>query len=233
MTLKYEIKQDEDPESPREWGNLGIMVCFHKRYNLGDETDIKSSMFDGRDELKQHLEEEEGALHILPLYLMDHSGLAMSTSPFSCPWDSGQVGFIYATKETIEMTGVSPENVEAGLIAEVKIYDQFLTGDVWGYTIVDDDGEILDSCCGFYGRDDCEAEAKAALAACEAERAAETRRVFTISAIVDIDGLDESAVTDKLVAALAHSTAAEAICEAGIDLHSLCLVGGARHYRED
>ena len=31
----------------------------------------------------------------LPLYLMDHSGLAMQTTSFNDPWDSGQVGWIY------------------------------------------------------------------------------------------------------------------------------------------
>ena len=43
---------------------------------------------------------------ILPLYLYDHSGITMSTSVFSCPWDSGQVGWIYAEKKKlIEETG--------------------------------------------------------------------------------------------------------------------------------
>ena len=35
----------------------------------------------------------------LPLYLMDHSGLAMQTTSFNDPWDSGQVGWIYVAKE--------------------------------------------------------------------------------------------------------------------------------------
>ena len=41
---KYELKivQDTDPESPRTWDNLGTMVCFHKRYELGDKTDYRT-----------------------------------------------------------------------------------------------------------------------------------------------------------------------------------------------
>jgi hypothetical protein len=31
------IEQDESPESPREWDNAGIMVCWHRNYNLGDQ----------------------------------------------------------------------------------------------------------------------------------------------------------------------------------------------------
>lgn len=30
---------------------------------------------------------------------MDHSGLAMQTTSFNDPWDSGQVGWIYVSKE--------------------------------------------------------------------------------------------------------------------------------------
>ena len=43
---------------------------------------------------------------MLPLYLYDHSGLAMSTESFSgraphAEWDSGQVGWIYVSKEDV------------------------------------------------------------------------------------------------------------------------------------
>jgi hypothetical protein len=161
--LTLRIEQDADAESPREFDNLGIMVCFHNRYNLGDKTDLKSSMFDGWEELAKHLQEEEEATHILPLYLYDHSGITMSTGPFSCRWDSGQVGFIYTTAKRIAEMGVAEENIEQQLEAEVKVYDQYLQGDVWGYIIEDEDGEQLDSCWGFYGREDAESEARAAM----------------------------------------------------------------------
>ena len=95
----------------------------------------------------------------------------MRTGGSSGGWDSGQVGFIYATKATLKMTGVAPENVEAGLIAEVQTYDQYLRGDVWGYTVYDvktcDMGhtheEVLDSCWGFYGHDSAQEEGEASL----------------------------------------------------------------------
>ena len=30
------IDYDSDPSNPREWDNFGTMVCFHRRYALGD-----------------------------------------------------------------------------------------------------------------------------------------------------------------------------------------------------
>lgn len=160
--LKVRIEQDQDAMSPREWDNVGIMVCFHNRYNLGDKTDLKSSMFEGWEELAKHLQEEEEATHILPLYLYDHSGITMSTGSFSCPWDSGQVGFIYTTAKRVAEMGVAEENVEEQLKAEVATYDQYIRGDVWGYILEDENGEHIDSCWGFFGQEDAGQQAEEA-----------------------------------------------------------------------
>jgi hypothetical protein len=164
---QIDINQDIDPENPREaWDNLGTMVCFHGRYNLGDKTDLRSSQFTGWDELETHLRENLDAVVILPLYLYDHGGITMNTTGFSCRWDSGQVGFIYVTREKLrkeyDWKRVSPqrrERVAELLRGEVQTYDQYLTGDIYGYSITKD-GEDIDSCYGFYGSDYCEEAAK-------------------------------------------------------------------------
>ncbi|MBV6342342.1 hypothetical protein [Candidatus Magnetobacterium casense] len=155
-----EIFTYESPESPREWDNLGTMVCWHRRYSLGDKHDFKTP-----EEFKEWA--GKGLAVILPIYLYDHSGLTVSTQPFSCPWDSGQVGWIYATKEDVRQNyGVKKisakwlEHVKAVLEAEVKTYDQYLNGEVYGYKVskirkceaCGHEEEIdEDSCWGFYG----------------------------------------------------------------------------------
>jgi hypothetical protein len=148
--LTVKILNDSNPESPREWDNLGTMACFHRRYNLGDKNEFKTP-----DELQAHLEETK-AIH-LPLYLYDHSGLTMNTTGFSCPWDSGQVGIIFVTPENIRkefgkkrITAKLREKVKEILRAEVETFDEYLRGDVYGY-VVEKDGNHLDSCWGFYG----------------------------------------------------------------------------------
>ena len=163
-----EIIQDNDPESPREWDNMGTMVCFHPDYVLGDKHDYKKRDYSSWAELLEAIIKNENVAVILPLYLYDHSGITISTSPFSCPWDSGQVGFIFVTKETVRkelnvkrVTRTIQDNVSKVLIGEVETYDQFLTGDVYGYRITDTEtDEELDSCWGFYGQDCCMTEAK-------------------------------------------------------------------------
>ena len=163
---KYEYKGytisihiDEPPQNPRtEWDNFGKMVCFHRVYDLGDKHNLNKDQFSSWNELKEYLIKEEKAAVILPLYLYDHSGITMNTTPFSCPWDSGQVGFIYATREEIQeeynITNITQKihkKVADLLTSEVKTYDQYLTGEVYGYEITDSEEEFIDSCWGFFG----------------------------------------------------------------------------------
>jgi len=172
-TFKMRIERDEMAEDPREvYDNLGKMVCFHKRYTLGDPTDLAADAFKGWNAMRKYLVRKEGAEVILPLYLMDHSGLAMSTSPFACRWDSGQVGWIYVTQKDLKVAygagwADATQRVEEALKSEVDTYDKFLSGDVWGYSIVDETGEEVESCWGFYGENDAQEQGAAALAAIE------------------------------------------------------------------
>jgi len=162
--LAVKIFPDEDPSNPRtEWDNLDHMICWHRRYNLGDK-----HQFSDPQGFRDFLKSEKGAV-VLPLYLYDHSGITMSCAPFSCPWDSGQVGYIYLTRAEI-LKGYSRKRMSKKLIAkvikylegEVETYDQYLTGDVYGYVVEDEDGENVDSCCGFCGFDYAKTEAKSA-----------------------------------------------------------------------
>ena len=154
-----EIHVDEEPMSPREWDNLGTIVAFHRRYNLGDIHKYNQNDYQNWCDLKSDIIKNEKVGVILPLYLYDHSGISISTSPFQCKWDSGQIGFIFASKDTIRkefgikrVTKKYIEKVTSILESEIKVYDQYLTGDVYGFVLKVDDQEV-DSCWGFYGDD--------------------------------------------------------------------------------
>jgi hypothetical protein len=158
-----EIHWDQDPESPREWDNLGVMVCKHPRYNLGDvqigESKKDFPFFPDAQSLINYCQKED--VFALPLVLLDHSGLCMKTgSGFDCDpggWDTSRVGFIFVTNDRIRkkysVKRISKEiraRAEACLIAEVKTYSDYLEGSVYGFMVKDKDGEVLDSCWGFY-----------------------------------------------------------------------------------
>ncbi len=205
---RVRILVDQDPMSPREWDNAGRMICWHGKYNLGDDHNYDCGNFlqelafeacGGLEDEVDRLENEvwdrlyaESGFHsqydatqaingrinelvekallegyvMLPLYLYDHSDITMSTGQFSCPWDSGQVGWIICDNETIkrEFNG-DRDLAEKHLRCEVSTYDEYLTGNVYGFIVEEtdefdefdeldwDNCDELDSCWGFYGSD--------------------------------------------------------------------------------
>lgn len=151
------IWQDTQAEDSRSWDSLGTMVCWHRRYRLGDRHEFRTP-----EEFLAWVEEAgRENFVILPLYLCDHGGLAMRTVPFGDPWDSGQVGWIYAEKSEVcsafgvpEVTKEVAARAEEVLRAEVDNYDRWLRGDVYGFSLfLLQDGRLSleDSCGGFYG----------------------------------------------------------------------------------
>ena len=215
------MADDSDPMDPRDNDNLGTMVCWHSRYNLGDEqrrdsasdfwkellgddyeqvdeeTDRELNTWvdehpessisskehkDKQREVARKFKQQVQALLaakfiMLPLNLLDHSGIAMSTGSFSHVdpggWDSGQVGWIYVTIEDVlknwsvtslddlvdyhdgEPAKPARERATDLLKAEVEEYDKYLRGECYGVCVevFDKDGESIDedACWGFLG----------------------------------------------------------------------------------
>lgn len=216
------ILYDDFSENPRNWENLGTMICWHSRYNLGDTHDYGSPVDFLRDmalevyesvdlewlnqkvdaefkdvviyqnddgewvfeyddytyyaetheKIQKRLQHEKDLfieyliqyslsmdelldiiktkVLILPVYMYEHSGIALNTTGFSCPWDSGQVGWIYATYERIgKEYGIVNDNTitkaKKTLKAEVEIYSHYLNGDVYGFIYEKFDTEALEA----------------------------------------------------------------------------------------
>ena len=169
---RIDIYQDIETESgnPRECDNLGVMYCEHRNYILGDmdtrgiyEVDaVREAIRElqdrgySMDRLPRYLRWTIGASVVLPLYLFDHSGLSMTTcaSEFAAwdaqRWDWGQVGIIFDSARTREMTGVRPSQVAEQLVSEVEQYNAYLHGYVYGYTVTNiATGIEVGSCWGY------------------------------------------------------------------------------------
>ena len=191
VTHELSFYSDNDSEDPRNWEPLATMLCWHRQYNLGDKNvyeNIHSALYDlctthGLDAAticqyqdentpmqrdRRIIEDLKDHICIKFLYLYDHSGITISTNDFRDPWDSGIVGIIYLDKETTIKEMVNADDINWYEIAssiideEVKTYDQWLTGDVYGYSL---DKVVTCACCnqevrenvdsmsGFYGND--------------------------------------------------------------------------------
>lgn len=132
-----------DPEGamdPRvESETSGRMLCLHRHYRIGDEHSYRSAEEIGREE----------AFVTLPVYAYIHGGITISTEPFSCPWDSGQIGVILMKREVAEREGWDEEQARAVLRAEVEEYDRYLRGENWMFQLLDDEGAVVMSVTGF------------------------------------------------------------------------------------
>ena len=57
---KIIITQDRNPQNPRKDDNLGTMVCFHKRYDFGDnDHGLVSNGFESWEQLEVYLYKEK------------------------------------------------------------------------------------------------------------------------------------------------------------------------------
>jgi len=103
------INQDElVGESPLKYTDVGITYMQSSRYTLGN-TPIGNPHTWRRDkiaELKRKHPNTPKAKQLIeyPVYAYVHSGVDLSLSPFSCPWDSGQSGVIFISRHDAKKT---------------------------------------------------------------------------------------------------------------------------------
>ena len=123
---RLDIYYDEIITIADELDCLEELTVFYKhpRCILGNE-EIEPGNFDNEEALITWLKEEHDAKTILPLYAYEHGMITVSTGRFSCPWDSGQVGFVVSTKE----------DDEKSITSLVKTMDMILQNEVYYVTL--------------------------------------------------------------------------------------------------
>jgi len=151
------IHRDLDGHSPREeYDHLGRLLLFKNG-------PIELAGFETTGNMQGDLKlmkEKYAAEIILPVYIYNHSGTAISTVPFACKCDSCQAGWIIACATDIlkeyEVAGIDDalrKTVAAALKAEVEVYGDYLNGEVYEYSIYQGAGTNMPvgSCGGYYG----------------------------------------------------------------------------------
>lgn len=118
------------------------------------------AILDARDELTQctswttRIQLREDIAICRPLYLYDHSGITISAGSFNDPWDSGQVGWQYVTHQRLMEEWNGDEILaKRSMDLELEAYDQYLRGEVYGFAVIDEDGDTVEACSGFFGDD--------------------------------------------------------------------------------
>lgn len=159
----FKLVYDSDPQNPRDWENDTLMLCWHRRYNLGD---LKINPYEFKDFNKamNHFRKKYKALYLMPIYCYEHGNIALSLSreyPFNDYFDSGVVGFMLVKPNKFTKT-LGEEQLKQLMENDIKVYNDYLSGNVYGFilerknkclTCGHIEKEIIDSCFGFYGYD--------------------------------------------------------------------------------
>lgn len=141
---------DEFPEAPADYDDLGVMACFHSRYDLGDNHDYSLAEVQAIEKNKEYL--------TLPIYMYEHSGIALSSSSFSCPWDSGRLGLFFIKKEEARsyfgvrrLTKKCEESILSRWQSKIDYTNAYLNGSVYGYEAIDNSEDVVASCWSYWG----------------------------------------------------------------------------------
>lgn len=155
--MRVEIVADHFPINPREDDNAWRLIfAHHNNYELGDE----QTDFEDFDRSEYH--------KVVPVFMYDHSNIALSISPFSCSWDSGQIGYAVMTKEDFknefERFGIDGLDCLKG---ELENYENYINGNSYG-VVLQNKCECCDSWTEYdsdwgYTYEDARAEAESKL----------------------------------------------------------------------
>ncbi len=118
---------------------------------ISKEAIIQQLQEDGlafEEEAKEQAEDlYEPGWVVLPLQAYIHGGVHLSLGSFGCPWDSGQVGWVFVKEKSawgMDKDGmpVTHEKIAQWLVDE---WNSYLSGDIWFVSILDSDGDLVES----------------------------------------------------------------------------------------
>jgi hypothetical protein len=159
-------------DSPREWSNLTKCIFFgnykgygdNHSFNFNTEFDNRQDFInEGSDIIKKHFD----AVLVKPVHVYKHSGTNISTNdgyPYNDRWDSGTIGFVIITKQdlreeynwkliTQKRLDSVIDNINNVMDSEIDTLSDYIGGNVYEFSIQDENGDTEESCGGFYGDD--------------------------------------------------------------------------------
>ena len=151
----FDIYYDEGDESPRKlYDHDETIVILRGKYEspdeitdeleeIADEHDISLSKDCDLNALISAL--QESGYYAVPVYILDHGNVHYSTHDFGDKWDSGMAGVAYTKK-----SGADEKQLQKMIDADLAEYETWANGNVYGISVRNEDGEVVDGEGGFY-----------------------------------------------------------------------------------
>lgn len=152
----FKLFYDEYSESPRLDDNVATILTWERNYNSPDENGDTFEEFaekHGVDVSKgcnldsaMDAMREEG-YYVVPVYALHHGVSHYSTHDFHDPWDSGVVGIAFCKKQ--KGLPDNDEYLRSIIDDEIKAYDAWVNGEVYGIDLLGQDEAVLDISSGY------------------------------------------------------------------------------------
>lgn len=160
------IGYDQDSPSPRENDNLGYLLTKHSRYRSPDGKNLslydimcrtENEATDSEHHIKLIKQEakKEGIkiTAIYPISIYEHSNIVYRLGAYT-GWDDSNCGFYIVTDKTQKANGTETKEFKKIIEQELKDYTQWANGEIYAFILYDKEGEVLESCGGFYDTND-------------------------------------------------------------------------------
>ena len=141
--LTIKIYADDNGGSPKDWGDDGLfLVADHRDFSVNGPKKEKPSAC---------IEIYGKTHHVFGLEAYIHSGVVLALSrEGNFPdrqWDVSQLGAVFVSKKEFRLKK-SARKCAQGLI---ETWNDYLSGNVYGYNVETEEGSAVDSVWGFYG----------------------------------------------------------------------------------
>lgn len=163
---QLKITHGDIAESPRNWSNLGYFITIDRNYRSPDNNqDIINIVKDTGDNatsqedhiklIKKAIKDQlnEKVVAIYPIVKYEHGGISYSLGS-KHGFDYSNNGFYIITDKTQNLLGTPKKSFEKVIKQELEEYNQYINGEVYQFTLYNEQGEIVDSCGGFYDLED-------------------------------------------------------------------------------
>lgn len=153
---KYTIRifSDSDATNPHDMSDEVLWFSNHRDYRFDGSlsavttNDNKSiDDFDGFGAFLKALNKSKEYKYY-PVYAFIHSGISLSTEPFSGPdarWDSGMFALACVERQKTE------EATDELFKSDFEDMEAYITGEIYGFKILDEAGNIVECIGGYYG----------------------------------------------------------------------------------
>lgn len=152
LTVRVVVDDCGSTESPLDHYDSHVRLVTFERHGYVNDSGVKrreKSPFSEPEEVRTWA--ANNGFHCYPVFKYEHGNVAYSIAPFSCPWDSGQAGYLLLSLEEWSAMDDKADSYAKGTL---ESYSSWCNGEIYGWIVEDEDGETLESCWGYIGESD-------------------------------------------------------------------------------